>query len=158
MTKSKSARQRSEQSTAKAAPEAASLSTVLTSVSGVAEQSLRAMLASLPAIQIVGTASGCLSALQLVRDRQVDLVVIDANLPFEDVQVFLQQLRRDGLAIHALVLAATSGQVREALNAGADIALRRDASLGQLGAAVDTLNHARFADEPEPGSEVLTNA
>jgi DNA-binding NarL/FixJ family response regulator len=158
MTPKKTARPRPEsKGTQPAAPQAARLATVLASVPGVAEQSLRATLESLPSIRTVGTAAGCLSAMQMVHEKKADLVVIDSNLPFEDVQVFLQQLRRDGLAIQALVLATTSGQVREALNAGADIALRRDTSLRQLSAAVDTLQYARIADEPEPSSEVLIN-
>lgn len=158
MTKSNPTRQRSERSNLGAAPQAARLATVLASVPGVAEQSLKATLESLASIQIIGTAAGCLSAMQMVRAGQADLVVIDSNLPFEDVRVFLQQLRQDGLATHALVLAATSGQVREALMLGANAALRRDASIRQLSAAVDTLQYARIADEPEPSSEVLSNS
>jgi DNA-binding NarL/FixJ family response regulator len=158
MTTPKPARQRTERSTPEAAPQAARLSTILASMPGVAEQSLRATLESLASIEIVGTAAGCLSAMQMMHDKKADLVVIDSNLPFEDVQVFLQQLRQGGLATHALVLAATNGQVREALTMGADAALRRDTSLRQLSAAVDTLQYARIADEPEPSSEVLSNS
>jgi len=61
--------------------------------------------------------------------------VIDSNLPLEDVQVFLLQLKQEGLRTHGLVLAATNGQVRRALAAGADAALHRDVSTRQLGAA-----------------------
>jgi DNA-binding NarL/FixJ family response regulator len=71
------------------------------------------------------------------------------------VQVFLQQLREDGSATRALVLTATSGQVREALKAGADVALRRDTSIRQLSAAVDRLRHTSSPDEPEPNGEIL---
>ena len=108
----------------------ARLSTVIASVPGIAEQSLRATLEALSSVQIAGTAAGCLSALQMVRERQADLVVIDSNLPFEDVRVFLRQLKQEGLRTHSLVLAATRDQVRRALAAGADAALRRDTSPG----------------------------
>lgn len=155
MTQMKSLRPRPERRSTEAGPLTVGLSTVLASVPGVSEQSLRATLESLASVRIVGTAAGCLSAMQMVRDRQAELIVIDANLPFEDVQVFLQQLRQDGLATRALVLAATSSQVREALTMGADAALRRDATLRQFSATVDRLRHTRQVDEPEPNGEVL---
>lgn len=122
------------------------MSTVIASEPGIGQQSLRATLESLSLVQVVGTAAGCLSAMQMMRQRQADLVVIDANLPFEDVQVFLQQLKQDGLVTHALVLATTHGQVRQALATGADAALRRDASIRQLRAEVDRLHRTRLAD------------
>lgn len=116
------------------APEIARLSTIIASVPGITAQSLRTTFEALSSVQIAGTAAGCLSALQMVRERQADLVVIDSNLPLEEVQVFLQQLKQEGLRTRSLVLAATSDQVRRALAAGADAALRRDVSTGQLGA------------------------
>ena len=116
--------------------ETARLTTVIASTPGIAEQSLRATLESLPLVRVVGTAAGCLSALQMVRDRQADLVVIDSNLPLEDVREFLRQVEQEGLETRSLVLAATSGQVRHALAAGADAALHRDVSVRQLSAAV----------------------
>ncbi len=143
MTKGKPVGQWPERSITETGPGAARLSTVLASVPGVAEQSLRATLESLASIEIVGTAAGCLSAMQMVRDRQADLVVIDSNLPFEEVRVFLQHLKQARLATRALVLAWTSSQVRQALDAGADAALRRETSIGQLSNAVDRLQHAR---------------
>lgn len=137
-------------------PEKARLTTVIASTPGIAEQSLRATLESLPAVQVVGTAAGCLSALQMVRDRQADLVVIDSNLPIEDVQVFLRQLKCEGLETHSLVLAATSGQVRHALAAGADSALRRDVSIRQLSAVVAGLHRANPGKAQKSDEEVFS--
>ncbi len=111
---------------------------------------MRATLESLPSLYIVGTAAGCLSALQMVRDSQADLVVVDANLPFEDVQVFLRHLKEERLETRSLVLAATSSQVRRSLNAGAHASLRRDASIRQLGAAVDGFRFQDGAERQEP--------
>jgi DNA-binding NarL/FixJ family response regulator len=136
--------------------ETARLTTVMASTPGVAEQSLRATLESLPSVLVVGTAAGCLSALQMVRDRQADLVVIDSNLPIEDVQVFLRQLKREGLETHSLVLAATSGQVRHALAAGADSALRRDVSIRQLSEVVAGFHRASPGEIQESNNETTT--
>ena len=134
MTQSQSAKRQHESRRAEPALDADLLSTVIASAPGIAEQSLRATLESLPSVRVVGTAAGCLSALQLVRDRQADLVVIDSNLPLEDVGELLRQLEQEGLETRSLVLAATNGQVRRALAAGADAALHRDVSTSQLGA------------------------
>jgi DNA-binding NarL/FixJ family response regulator len=129
--------------------ETARLTTIIASAPGVAEQSLRATLESLPSVQVVGTAAGCLSALQMVRDRQADLVVIDSNLPIEDVRVLLRQLQQEGLETRSLVLATTSGQVRHALAAGADSALRRDVSIRQLSAVVAGFSRAKSGEISE---------
>jgi DNA-binding NarL/FixJ family response regulator len=146
MTQAQPARRRPESSSTESALWTGCLSTVIASVPGIAEQSLRATLESLPSVQVVGTAAGCLSALQMVRDTQAGLVVIDSNLPIEDVQEFLRQLKREGLETYSLVLAATSGQVRHALAAGADAALRRYVSIRELGAAVAELHRAKPGD------------
>ena len=137
MTQRKPVGHRPENKRTEPEPEIARLSTIIASLPGIAGQSLRTTLESLPSVQVVGTAAGCLSALQKVLDTQADLIVIDANLPLEDVQVLLQQLKEEGLEIRSLVLAATSAQVRHALAAGADVSLRRDISIEQLGAVVE---------------------
>ena len=125
------------------------LSTVVASAPGIMAQSLRATIESLPVTQILGMAAGCLSALQMVRDGNADLVVIDANLPFEDVQMFLQELKNEHLPTQSLVLVNNGSHARRALAAGADIVFRRDGSTRQLGALVATLG--RDWTESEPG-------
>jgi DNA-binding NarL/FixJ family response regulator len=115
------------------------LSTVIASVPGIMAQSLRAMVESLPSVRVVGTAAGCLSALQLLRDTQADLVVIDSNLPIEDVYMLLQQMKREGLPARSIVLAATRSHAQKAREAGADIVFRREGSNGQLRALVATM-------------------
>jgi len=151
MTQTQPVRPRSESRTTEPGLGTAFLSTIIASVPGIAEQSLRITLESLPSVQVVGTAAGCLSALQMVRESQADLVVIDSNLPIEDVRVLLRHLKQEGLETRSLVLATTHGQVHQALAAGADAALRRDVSIRQLSAAVDGLHRAN------PG-EAITEA
>ncbi len=115
------------------------LSTIIASVPGIMAQSLRAMMESLPPVQVVGMAAGCLSALQMVRDTQADLVVIDSNLPIEDVYMLLQQMKREGLPARSIVLAATRSHAQRARAAGADIVFRRESSTRQLSALVANL-------------------
>jgi DNA-binding NarL/FixJ family response regulator len=154
MNKTQPARPLPESRETEPAPGTAWLATVIASAPGITEQSLRATLEALPSVQVVGTAAGCLSALQMVRDRQAELVVIDSNLPLEDVQLFLQQLKREGLETRSLVLAATSGQVRRALAAGADAALCRDISLWRLSAVVAGFHRANPVETQECNAEI----
>ena len=84
-----------------------------------------------------------------MRDRQADLVVLDANLPLEDVREILRQLEQEGLRTRSLVLATTNGQVRQALAAGADAVLRRDSSIRKLSEAVDGLHQANPREAKE---------
>ncbi len=154
MTQRQPAGHRPENKSMELAPDIARLSTIIASVPGIAEQSLRVTLEALSSVQIDGTAAGCLSALQMVRERQAELVVIDSNLPFEDVRVFLRQLRQEGLRTRSLVLAASSDQVRRALAAGADSALRRDVSLGRLSAVVDGFHRGGPVEIKEPEDEI----
>ena len=151
MTPTQPATGQREASSTEPALETARLATVIASAPGLTEQSLRTTLESLPAVQVVGTAAGCLSALQMVRERRAGLVVIDANIPFEEVQQFLLRLEREGSGTVVLVLGATTGQVYRALGAGAHAALRRDASIIELDAAVTELQraHSRAAQGSE---------
>ena len=146
MAESKPVGPRPENSITEATLETGSLLTIIASEPGIAEQSLRATLESLPLVQVAGTAAGCLSALQMVRDRQAGLVVIDANVPFEEVQHFLRLLEQEGRDTRCLVLAETTSQVYRALAVGADAALRRDASIMELGAAVAELHRAHVGE------------
>lgn len=156
MNRAQPARPRHESRRTEPMPEKARLTTVIASTPGIAEQSLRATLESLPSVQVVGTAAGCLSALQMVRDRHADLVVIDSNLPIEDVREFLRQVEQEGLETRSLVLATTSSQVRHALAAGADAALRRDVSIRQLSAVVAGFSRAKPREISESDDEILS--
>jgi DNA-binding NarL/FixJ family response regulator len=116
------------------------LSTIVASAPGIMAQSLKAMIESVPLVQVVGVAAGCLSALQMVRDSGAALVVIDANLPIEDVQMLLRQLKREELPIRSLVLVTTRSHARRALAGGADMVFRRDGSTRQLSALLAALD------------------
>ena len=152
MTQTEAASRQDERSITDPALETARLSTVIASAPGIAEQLLRTTLESLSSVQVVGTAAGCLSALQMVRETQAGLVVLDANVPFEEIQRFLRLLEQWGPETRSLVLAETTNQVYRALAAGADAALRWDASPQELGAALAGLQrpHAGDAQRSEP--------
>ena len=126
------------------------MSTVIVSTPGPVESSLRATLQSLPSVQVVGSAPGCLSALHMTREMGPALLVLDSNLPDQDVRALVQQLKLEQLPTRSLVLTATRSQKRRALEAGADATFRRDGPTVQLRAIVSSLGDTNQSESVEP--------
>jgi DNA-binding NarL/FixJ family response regulator len=66
---------------------------IIASRPGVMQASLRAALAGLAGVEVVGSAGDGLSTLNLVRERQPDLLVIDCNLLEDEVCALLRQVK-----------------------------------------------------------------
>ena len=81
--------------------------TVVASRPGVMQASLRAALTSLSWVEVVGSAGDGLSALNLVRERQPDLLVIDCNLLEDEVCALLRQVKEEWPHVRCLVLTRT---------------------------------------------------
>jgi DNA-binding NarL/FixJ family response regulator len=112
-------------------------------------------------VKLIAIASGALSATQMLRHLQPDLVLLDANLPEEEVLAFLQWLNDNYPAVQRLVATVTSAQAYQALAFGAAAAVRREDLATCLGALVgDLLDHSDNAsnsiqgcEHPNPGSK-----
>ncbi len=74
-------------------------------------------------VDIVGLASGGLSAVGTIREKQPDLVVIDSNLPATETRALISWMKEECSDICSLVLVETTKQLTRAESAGADIAL-----------------------------------
>lgn len=85
-----------------------------------------ATLAHTAHVKLVAIASGALSATQLLQHVEADLVLLDTNLPEEEVHAMLQWLAGHFPTVRTLVTTLTSGRMHQALAFGADIAVRRD--------------------------------
>ena len=118
------------------------MSTVIVSTSAIMEASLRSVFSLFSAVEIIGSAAGCLSALQLVREKKPDLLVIDSYLPGQEMKVLLQEVKQEGHGVLSLVVTTTRDQERRALAAGADIVFPRYGSNDQLNAMVARLGRA----------------
>ena len=112
------------------------MSTVIVSASDIMQASIRSIFGSLSSVQIIGSAAGCLSALQLVREKAPDLLVIDANLPGQEMKLLLQQIKQERLGTRSLVVTTTREQERRAFAAGADHVFPRYGSNDQLNAMI----------------------
>lgn len=98
---------------------------IIISLPGVVQESIRAILEAMADVEVVGLASGGLSALALVKEEQPDVVVIDSNLTEDEVLAFLRDVRQLDLNVRLVVLTYTSRQKRRILGSGADVVVSR---------------------------------
>ena len=83
-------------------------------------------IANMPQVRLVVLASGALSATQRLQDLQLDLVLLDANLPEDEVSSLLTWLIDHLPGVRKVVARTTSAECDQALAFGADEAFRRD--------------------------------
>ena len=105
-----------------------------------------ATLARTPRLRLVAIAHGALSATQMLQRLELDLILLDANLPEDEVVALLhwltdQEKTDQEKTVKILVATATSGLLHQALAFGADDAVRRDELPAKLANMVDALLH-----------------
>jgi len=113
------------------------ISVLLVSLPGNLRNSLLSMLNSLPDIEIVGSASGGLSAYELLKVQDVKLVVIDANLPKDEVLALLHHIRMSKTEVRSVVLTMTTKKSAEFTSAGADVVLPRSSTARRFAMALE---------------------
>jgi len=114
---------------------------LIVSLPGMMQNMLKETFARRADVEMVGIASGGLSAVDLIRNQPPDLVVIDSNLPRVEVNELVRWLKSEAQQIRSLVLVETTRQLSTAAMVGADITLcsyslpdRLDMVLGNLNA------------------------
>ena len=103
-------------------------STVLVSQPGILCDSMHIMLKSLPPIEVVEIASGCLSASKLLNKEALQLMVLDATLPEEEVLELLDRVKKNYPHVPVLTLAMTTKHRETLVAAGADSVILRNSS------------------------------
>lgn len=113
---------------------------LIVSLPGMMQNVLRETFMDRADAEVVGVASGCLSAVDMIPEAQPDLVVIDSNLPEAEASQLIIRLKQGSQPIQSLVLVETTQQLNKANNSGADITLRSyylpnnlDRVLGRIG-------------------------
>lgn len=114
------------------------LSVVLVLDTNVHQTSLRAMLDSTSILRVMGTARGCLSALQMVQEMHPDFVLLAANFPEVEIVSFLRSVQEMVPKIRVVVLRKIPWQRSNFLDAGASAVLSQDSSVSELLAAFFT--------------------
>ncbi len=80
---------------------------------GPLRDSMRALVTTLPRIEIIDETDDISTALDVISQYHPDLVVIDGTFPVEDVWIFLRQIRKRSPLTRRLMLADTVREIQE---------------------------------------------
>ena len=94
--------------------------------------SLQFLLKTMPEINIIGLADDSALALRMISERHPALVLLDTNLPGDEMTTMLKQIKASGYQSRCLVLSDTFEQQQSVESAGADMALVRGFSVAEL--------------------------
>jgi DNA-binding NarL/FixJ family response regulator len=128
---------------------------VIVSRPGIMQQSLRAALAAIPWLRLVGTAGDGLTALNLIQQQQPDLLLLDSNLLEEERMSLLQQVKQHWPTIRCLALVDLTWQRQKMLAAGADAALLRQASNEHLYQTLKEMHRCPETGKTAAGSPTI---
>jgi len=97
---------------------------LVVSLPGIMQNMLRETFSRRLDVDVVGVASGGLSAVRIIQQKQPHLVVIDSNLPSSEANALVLWMKEECQQICSLVLAETTQQLNRATSVGADIVMR----------------------------------
>jgi DNA-binding NarL/FixJ family response regulator len=99
-------------------------------------EGLKALLATAPAVQVVGEAADGREAMHLIGVRQPDVVLMDASMPVMDGLETTRLVKAQWPEVRVIVLTIHTALRAEALAAGADVFLVKGCPAGELLAAI----------------------
>lgn len=105
---------------------------VIVSRPGIMQESLRGGLASASQLEIIKSVGDGLSALDAIRERTPNLVVIDSNLLEDEILALLRHVKQAWPAVCCLVLVEGARQEKWVSDKGADAVWPRHRSLRDL--------------------------
>ena len=130
------------------------VSAVLVAAPGVMQEAMETIFKSFPDLQVVGTASGGLSAVNLLRSHQPDLIVVDASIPDGEALALVKQVKAQHVSTSCIVLTTTTQQMHGALAEGADVVLPRSVPYSTLVMAVRSVGPGRSeTNQSVPGTQ-----
>jgi chemotaxis response regulator CheB len=95
------------------------LSALLVAPPGATEEALRAVLASIPKVEIIGVVAGCLSAAEAMRRLAPELVLLSGQIPTEEILTLIEQSAHERQAPRVVVLSSSHVLEQRFLAAGA---------------------------------------
>jgi DNA-binding NarL/FixJ family response regulator len=120
-------------------------------------QGLKALLDSIPGVEVVGEAGDGREAIEYAERLQPDLILMDLSMPKTDGMTAIKEIKRryPGIKVLALTVHKAEGYVRRALEAGADGYILKDASLSELERAVGMLLDGKSYLSPGISEEII---
>jgi DNA-binding NarL/FixJ family response regulator len=95
------------------------ISVLLVTPPGATEEALRAALASIAGVELVGVAAGCLSAVNAIGRLAPSLVLISGQVPDKEIVALIEQLADEHQAARTVVLSSSPSLGQQSLAAGA---------------------------------------
>ena len=124
----------------------------------VLRESLAALLESQNDFQVIGKASNGAEALEAVRDKKPDILVLDLFMPGSDGFEVLRTLDRSGTLVHSVVLTGSESQLdyAQAVRFGARGLVLKGDDPGKLFSAIRTVANGELAFSDEMAQQVLS--
>lgn len=124
----------------------------------VLRESLGALLESQPDFQVVGKAANGAEALELVREKKPDILVLDLFMPGSDGFEVLRTLDRSGTLVHSVVLTGSESQLdyAQAVRFGARGLVLKGDDPTKLFSAIRTVANGELAFSDEMAQQVLS--
>jgi DNA-binding NarL/FixJ family response regulator len=104
---------------------------------GRLRDALRALMATIPQLEIVDQVEDRAVALKMVTEQHPTLILMDSSLPDNEVKVMLEQIKAERSQIYCIVLANTEQQEQLAISAGADEVLLKGFPTANLFAVIE---------------------
>lgn len=124
----------------------------------VLRESLAALLGSQPDFEVVGKAANGAEALEFVRDKKPDILVLDLFMPGSDGFEVLRTLDRSGQMMHSVVLTGSESQLdyAQAVRFGARGLVLKGDEPTKLFDAIRTVVNGELAFSDELAQQVLS--
>lgn len=100
---------------------------------------LRALLTTMPQIEIIGPVDDAPSALKMVTEQRPAVVVLNPNLAGDEVWTVLRGIKAEGTQTRCIILADNIQQQQVAKAAGADYALLKGFAATRLLRTIESL-------------------
>ena len=124
----------------------------------VIREGLTLLLSTASDIEVIGTASNGRDAVEIVKTRKPDVVIMDLHMPIMDGADAMKEIRKASPSTKLIVLSSykEKDEVLRAIDSGAHAYLLKDGPVEELAQAIRNANAGRSSLNPEIATTVLS--
>lgn len=124
----------------------------------VIREGLTLLLSPVPDLEVIGTASNGHDAIELVKTRKPDVVIMDLHMPIMDGADAVKEIRAVSPETKLIVLSSykEKDEVLRAIDSGANAYLLKDGPINELAQAIRNAHAGRSSLNAEIASTVLS--
>ena len=124
----------------------------------VIREGLTLLLSTVSDIEVIGTASNGRDAVEIVKTRKPDVVIMDLHMPIMDGADAMKEIRKASPSTKLIVLSSykEKDEVLRAIDSGAHAYLLKDGPVEELAEAIRNANAGRSSLNPEIATTVLS--